>query len=597
MSPPFAYVHKDPAATPTPPADGWPPFWPLLEGPPFPPGWPIEIDGEYSLEVVIPSALPVGDEFSVSVRVLDDQSDPADIFDSYVVKTTATVGGVAVQLKLFGDDDFADQVFTQISSLGGGEHGFDEDFEIDTSVDDNGLPVVLTSTMVNVIADPTITGSDTGTVTVADDLALAVSIEETVAVGGTCGVSLTVAGVNPVVLNGQAVTVTAVLDGSPVTLRKAGVGGYTNSISYSIGSMGGGVYGFNGSVEFNTADADSEKQVILQAEVAADADINGQSDPAYVLVDMEQLADFEPGSSGYLTRAAFYDGKFYCIQNASGSYYFVVIDAENQSVLHSESITSGTYDIVANESFVILLRISGTSSVVTKKNRTTFATISSATIASFNQTSTPFDRMISVVANSTYLYARHSSGTSIKRVLLSDLTMQSFTMSPAIDYLTYCDENYVYCTKSDYSIFYKLNATTLAVVSSSTKQVGVNNPGQIVGLVRDMIFGYAYDFPADTLFVETGNWVFSYLDPGEDFQWLDAEGPFIFGYKRVSQSEKYILRLDPLTGDTLDTVLFTLNGSHDDFTYKKMNRKERKIFMLLGGVSGSQTPYLYTMKI
>lgn len=162
----IAYVAKEPAPVVIPLPEGWPDGWDFPSsggGGAWPPSWPMEIeDGEYTVSVAAPESIYIGEAATVEASILDSYEDNTGDLEYHLLKVSASISGVAVQIKKQAGDDFSDALYYQATNYSGEKYGISESIYFDLWAEDGDSTVTVTCEILSV--DKPVSASDTSSV-------------------------------------------------------------------------------------------------------------------------------------------------------------------------------------------------------------------------------------------------------------------------------------------------------------------------------------------------------------------------------------------------------------------------------------------------
>lgn len=245
----FTYSAKGATATASTLPAGWPSTWPTPgldpagAPPPWPPGWPLPGGGAaYQVAVVAPALIPVGQVFTLEATTQTLAAANTAGLLNHLIQVTATVAGVAVQIKKTGGA-YGNSVRFQVTNYAGSKYGFlDAGMMLNIDFTSQAAAVVFTVSVISV--NPNLTGTGNSTV---DSYNLLADASTSFQVAQP--LSLTVYGrssagndVSP--LNAYSITVTAMIGASAVPIKKQAGDSFASSITYTVTNYTGAHYGF-----------------------------------------------------------------------------------------------------------------------------------------------------------------------------------------------------------------------------------------------------------------------------------------------------------------------------------------------------------------
>ncbi len=161
----YIYTGKEPNTPADTTPDLWPDSWdyPLSYPYVWPPGWPLTIDSVFTTTVTMPASISSGAATSIVARILDAGVDTSDL-DLHTIQVTAAIGATTVQLKT-ASGSYADRIVIVVSNYTGLRYGFSENLYFDTTPEQAGSTLTVTTTIVSVVSN--VIGNTTGTIATA----------------------------------------------------------------------------------------------------------------------------------------------------------------------------------------------------------------------------------------------------------------------------------------------------------------------------------------------------------------------------------------------------------------------------------------------
>lgn len=298
----------------------------------WPPGWPHESDPDVSLDVTAETKEYISIAVGVEVRCLKAAAD-TDAHDGEVIRITAAIAGVTVQLRRLVADDYEDEVFVEITNYTGTRYGIDEDIYLDLDETNDTDAVVLTFAIASVT--PEISTTDT---VIMHLLVVDVTAPATASIGQAIAMVVKILdelAADSALLEGDWMSLTCANAGVAVSLAKELTDDFVVTLYYDIHNYTGTEYGFSEDVYAEVAIGDTGDTLTFTATLTSRRPaINGNDTSTADVMNIDVAVTPDPlelGNAATVTMKTL-DGSGSDTANFNGGTIRVTAAVEGRSV-------------------------------------------------------------------------------------------------------------------------------------------------------------------------------------------------------------------------------------------------------------------------